>query len=48
MADKQHMILNRNWEKGRSIVGKDGFAMNMEGKNDKNKCFCHWISLQIE
>lgn len=32
MADKQHMILNKNWEKDRSLVGKDMFVMNIEEK----------------
>lgn len=43
MAVKQHMILNKNWEKGRSIVGKDVFlmGMNMGEKDGKTKCFCH-------
>lgn len=31
MADKQHMILYKNWEHI-SIAGKDVFVMNMEGK----------------
>lgn len=31
MADEQHMILNKNWEKERSIAGKDVFVMNMGG-----------------
>lgn len=41
VADEQFMILNKNWEKERSIVGKDVFVMNMEEKNGKNKRFCH-------
>lgn len=32
MADKQHMILNKNWEKARSLVGKDMFVVNIEEK----------------
>lgn len=29
MADKQHMILNKNWEKDRSTIGKYVFVMGM-------------------
>lgn len=29
VADKQRMILNKNWEKDRSVIGKDVFVMGM-------------------
>lgn len=29
MADKQHMILNKNWERDRSMTGEDVFVMGM-------------------
>ena len=34
----------------RSIVAKDVFimGMNMGEKDGKTKCFCHYVSLQIE